>query len=30
MKNYEKNKKSSYLMYSGANSLYAWTMSQKL
>ena len=30
MKNYNKNIISSYLMYLDANSLYGWTMSQKL
>ena len=30
MKNYDKNKESSYLMYLDANNLYEWTMSQKL
>ena len=30
MKNHEKSKKSSYIQYSDANSLYAWAMSQKL
>ena len=29
MKNYDKNKKSSYIQYFDANSLYAWAMSQK-
>ena len=30
MKNYNKNKDLSYLMYLHANNLYGWTMSQKL
>ena len=30
MKNYDKNIKSSHLMYLGANNLYGWEMSQKL
>ena len=30
MKNYDKNKESSFLMYVDANNLYGWTMSQKL
>ena len=30
MKNYEKNKKSSYLMYVDANNQYGWEISQKL
>ena len=30
MKNYEKNKESSFLMYVDANNLYGWAMSQKL
>ena len=30
MKNYDKNKESSYLKYWGVNNLYGWTMSQKL
>ena len=30
MKNYDKNKDSSYLMYLDAHNLYGWKMSQKL
>ena len=30
MKNYDKNKKSSYTQYFDANNLYGWEMSQKL
>ena len=30
MKNYSKNKDSSYLIYSDANNLFGWEMSQKL
>ena len=30
MKNYDKNKESSYLKYWDENSLYGWTISQKL
>ena len=30
MKNYDKNKKSSYLQYWNVNNLYGWEMSQKL
>ena len=30
MKNYDKNKDSSYLMYLGANNFYDWAMSQIL
>ena len=30
MKNYDKNKGSSYIQYSDANNLYGWVMSQKL
>ena len=30
MKNYDKNTKSSYIMYLDANNLYGWEMSQKL
>ena len=30
MKDYEKNKESSYLQYCDVNSLYGWAMSQKL
>ena len=30
MKNYDKNKESSFLMYVDANNLYGWTMSQQL
>ena len=30
MKNYDKNKKSSYIQYLDANNLYGWAMSQKL
>ena len=30
MKNYDENKKSSYIQYLDANNLYGWAMSQKL
>ena len=30
MKNYDKNKESSYIQYLGVNNLYGWAMSQKL
>ena len=30
MKNYDKNKKSSYIQYLDTNNLYGWAMSQKL
>ena len=30
MKNYDKNKESSFIEYLDANNLYGWTMSQKL
>ena len=30
MKNYDKNKKSSYIQYLDASNLYGWEMSQKL
>ena len=30
MKNYDKNKKSSYIQYLDASNLYGWAMSQKL
>ena len=30
MKNYDKNKELSYLIYSDTNNLYGWAMSQKL
>ena len=30
MKNYDKNKGSSYIQYLDANNLYGWAMSQKL
>ena len=30
MKNYDKNKESSYILYLDANNLYGWAMSQKL
>ena len=30
MKNYDKNKESSYIQYSDANNLYGWATSQKL
>ena len=30
MKNYNKNKKSSYIQYLDANNFYSWAMSQKL
>ena len=30
MKNYDKNKESSYIQYLEANNLYGWVMSQKL
>ena len=30
MKNYDKNKESSFLMYVDANNLYVWEMSKKL
>ena len=30
MKNYDKNKESSYIQYLPANNLYGWAMSQKL
>ena len=30
MKNYDKNKESSFLVYADANNLYAWSMCKKL